>query len=238
MAPSQAITGTLVTITGTNFTGATSVRFNGIPADGYSVVSATQIKAYVPSAATTGRVVVYTPAGGDAVSPLAFTVLSSITSLSSYAGSSGSTITISGVGFTGATSVKVGDTSATFTVTNSTTISMTVPNGVDGFVSVTTSFGTVYSAKKFYYAPQMVRFSPVSGPVGTVVGITMNANVDLSNPANVQVTLNGAAVPVQSTDTVAHIIYVTIPAGASTGSFSVITPGGTAIGNSTFTVTP
>jgi hypothetical protein len=62
MLPSSGGPGTSVTITGTNFTGATSVRFNVTNAT-YTVQSPTQISATVPAGASTGRIYVTTPAG-------------------------------------------------------------------------------------------------------------------------------------------------------------------------------
>ena len=55
--------GTSVTLTGTNFTGATSVLFNGTPAPGFVVNSPTSITVTVPAGATTGPVTVTTPGG-------------------------------------------------------------------------------------------------------------------------------------------------------------------------------
>ena len=51
--PTSGPVGTSVTISGTNFTGATAVRFNGTSA-GFTVSSATAIAATVPAGATTG----------------------------------------------------------------------------------------------------------------------------------------------------------------------------------------
>jgi hypothetical protein len=64
--------GTSVTILGTNLTGATAVTFNQTPAT-YTVLSSSQIRATVPSGATTGAVQVVTPSGTLA-SIMAFTV--------------------------------------------------------------------------------------------------------------------------------------------------------------------
>lgn len=61
-APTFACVGSapLVTITGTNFTGATSVTFNGVVA-AHTVVNATTITATLPAGATTGVITVITP---------------------------------------------------------------------------------------------------------------------------------------------------------------------------------
>lgn len=60
--PGGGSIGTSVTITGTNFTGATAVAFNGSSAS-FTVDGATQITATVPSGATTGPISVTTPLG-------------------------------------------------------------------------------------------------------------------------------------------------------------------------------
>lgn len=65
--------GTVVVITGTNFTGVTGVSFGGVPATVYTVNSATQITATVPALANTGKIrVSNADAFGD--SPTIFTV--------------------------------------------------------------------------------------------------------------------------------------------------------------------
>ncbi|HEY5408706.1 MAG TPA: putative Ig domain-containing protein [Ginsengibacter sp.] len=68
--PTSACLGTTptITITGSNFTGATSVKFNGVNATSFSVVSATTITAVLPaSGVTSGPITVTTP-GGTATS--------------------------------------------------------------------------------------------------------------------------------------------------------------------------
>ncbi len=71
--PASGLAGTVVTLTGTNFTGATAVKFNTVAAT-YTVVSATSITATVPATATTGTITV-TTAGGTATSATSFTVV-------------------------------------------------------------------------------------------------------------------------------------------------------------------
>jgi IPT/TIG domain len=63
-APSWGPVGTAVSLTGTGFTGANKVAFNGTAAS-FTVVSATHITATVPADATTGPIAVTTPAGTD-----------------------------------------------------------------------------------------------------------------------------------------------------------------------------
>ncbi|MFL5766863.1 MAG: sulfatase-like hydrolase/transferase [Actinomycetota bacterium] len=72
LSPSQAPVGAPIVLSGTGFTGATSVRFNGVVAT-FTVNSDTQISTSVPSTASSGPVDVTTP-GGTATSASAFTV--------------------------------------------------------------------------------------------------------------------------------------------------------------------
>ena|SRR5437899_11409610 len=72
-APTRGPVGTSVTITGTAFTGAKAVKFNGVSATIFTVDSYTQITATVPAGATTGKIKITTP-GGSATSSTRFRV--------------------------------------------------------------------------------------------------------------------------------------------------------------------
>ena len=54
-SPAQGVIGTQVTMIGTNFTGVSAVKFNGIPAT-FTVLSGTQLRTTVPAGATTGTI--------------------------------------------------------------------------------------------------------------------------------------------------------------------------------------
>jgi uncharacterized delta-60 repeat protein len=71
-SPTSGPVGMAVTITGTNLTGATVVRFNGVPAT-FTVRSPAQLVASVPAGASSGLISVTTP-GGTATTPTSFTV--------------------------------------------------------------------------------------------------------------------------------------------------------------------
>lgn len=72
--PTSGEVGTQVTITGTDFTGATAVTFGGVNTISMTVDSATQITAFVPPLAVTGPIAVTAP-GGTATSSTDFTVI-------------------------------------------------------------------------------------------------------------------------------------------------------------------
>jgi uncharacterized repeat protein (TIGR03803 family) len=73
LTPASGPVGTGVTITGTGLTGATAVTFGGVKATTFSVKSATEVTADVPTGAKTGAIAV-TTAGGTATSAKHFTV--------------------------------------------------------------------------------------------------------------------------------------------------------------------
>ena len=145
--------GTVVTITGANFTGATAVVIGGTPAASFTVVSPFTITATLANGAT-GTISVTTP-GGTTSSTGAFSYLAnptpSITSFSPSCGGAGKVVTITGANFVGTTTVSFGGTAAaSFTVVNVTTITATVGSGATGTISVTTPGGTATSNACFH----------------------------------------------------------------------------------------
>jgi hypothetical protein len=78
-----------------------------------------------------------------------------ITSFTPAAAANGSTVTISGTNFIGATAVSFGGTAAaSFTVVNATTITAVVPANASGTINVTTPAGTGTSTSSFTITPQ------------------------------------------------------------------------------------
>ncbi|MDO7884562.1 IPT/TIG domain-containing protein [Hymenobacter cheonanensis] len=230
-SPTSGTRGTSVTITGLNFTGATAVAFNGASAV-FSVNSGTQITATVPAGATTGSISVTTPSG-TGTSTSSFTVLPlTIDSFTPTTGAAGTSVTITGLNFSGATAVRFNGASAVFSVNSNTQITATVPAGATtGPISVTTPSGTGTSTTNFVLAPPVISsFSPASGLVGASVVITGTSFLQTS-----AVRFNGTAASgfVVNSDTQ---ITVNVPAGATTGSISVTTPSGTGTSTSSFMV--
>jgi len=176
--------GTSVTIRGTNFTGATTVTFDGIAATSFSVVNSTTITCITPARSIGATGIIVTTAGGssDAFSSFTYITPPNITDISSSFGSTlgGTSVTITGTNFTGATSVTFGGLSATtINVLNSTTITCVTPArttaGAVGII-VTTGGGPSVSFSSFTYItpPNITSISQLTGSTagGTNVTIT------------------------------------------------------------------
>jgi IPT/TIG domain len=152
--------GTSVTITGTGFTGATTVRFGSVAAT-FMLTSSTKITAVAPAqSASTRDISVKTPGGTSAaVAADRFTYQAApvVTSISPSSGpkAGGTSVTITGTGFTGATTVRFGSVAATFRLTSSTKITAVAPAQSAGTrdISVKTPGGTsaAVTADRFTY---------------------------------------------------------------------------------------
>ena len=116
--PVSGSVGTRVIITGTNFSGATAVRFNGVEAKFNPGFFGNTLTAFVPAGAAAGPVSVVTPGGTNASTKL-FTVVAAlapaIRNFDPVAGQARAKITITGANLAGVTDVKFNGTSATFT---------------------------------------------------------------------------------------------------------------------------
>lgn len=85
-----------------------------------------------------------------AVAPASWAAVPAISSFSPTSGPVGTSVTINGTGFSGATAVKFNGTTATFGVNSDTKITATVPSGATtGKISVTAPSGTDTSGTNF-----------------------------------------------------------------------------------------
>jgi hypothetical protein len=152
-SPTFGPVGTSVTITGTAFTGATAVSFNGVAA-AFTEAPPGTITTTVPAGASTGRITITMPGNGSIVTTTRFTITPAINSFAPATGPVGTGVTITGTNFTGATAVSFGGRAATFTVSNSGTVTTTVPFGAPtGSITVTTLDGSATSVTNFTVTP-------------------------------------------------------------------------------------
>jgi len=157
-----------VTITGTNFTGATAVSFGGVPASSFRVVSPTTIFAVLGNGAS-GDVVVVTPEGTATLSGFTYIPTPEITSFTPMNGKKGDVITIKGSGFTGINKVEFGSLNAqSFTVESDNTILATVGDGETGKIYITNGIASVTTGTFIYNIPAPV--ITAGGPVTVTTG--------------------------------------------------------------------
>jgi hypothetical protein len=180
--------GTAVTITGTNFSGTgytvTAVNFGGVPATFSVSADGTSISATSPAgSAGPVDVTVVTP-GGSVSSATQFTyapppVVSAINPSSGQV-TGGTSVTITGSGFTGATAVNFGLTPGTgLTVNSATSISVVSPAGtgtVDVTVVTPIRTSATGTADQFTYT-LAISGKVLSGPASS--GTPISASVQL-----------------------------------------------------------
>ncbi len=235
--------GTAITITGTNFTGA-SVTLGGVVPTSVVVVSPTQITAVTPTGQSSSINIVanlvVTTLGGNVTKTGAFTYAAAptLTSVTPSAGplAAGTTLTLTGTNFLAGATVKVGGVAATsVVVVSSTSITAVTPAGTAGAkdVAVTTVGGVATKTTAFTYValPTITTVAPISGPVagGTTITIT---GTNLIGASSVKV---GGVAATILTNT-ATVITAKTPAGtAGLKSMTVTTAGGTATKANSFT---
>lgn len=190
----SARAGTQVTLTGTSFVDVTEVRFGTISAS-FTVANSTTIFATVPLTPTgqQGAAVDITVVNGTGQPSTSVPATADdwiwdshpiVTGMSSSTGAQGSTVTISGAGFTGATAVRFGSIDAvSYTVVNDTTVQAVVPTspsaGAVADVSVvarglTSPEPVIAAANDWTWAPIAVITSvlPNPGSAGSTITVT------------------------------------------------------------------
>ncbi len=230
--PTSGISGTVVKIKGSNFTGATGVTFGGTPASSFTVDSSTGITAIVGAGAS-GGLAITTSYGTSTLAGFSFNG-PIITSFTPTVGVTGTIITITGSNFIHVIDVKFGGIPASsFTIGSSTSVTATVGTGSSGSVTITTDSGTATQQGFSYGAPSITTFTPTSGPAGSVITISgMNFDPSLSG----NIVFFGAVKAVISSATPVQLDVI-VPTGATYQPISVTTNNLTAFSTLPFTVT-
>lgn len=243
ITPNQGpeVGGQVVTITGTNFLGATTVTFGGNAATAVTVNSSTQITATTPAHGPGLVDVVVTSAGGGVTAAQIYEYFATptVTSITPNAGplGGGQTVTIVGNHFLAVTSVSFGGSLGTVTASTDTEITVTTPVHAAGAVNVViTSTGgtaTVTSGYTYVNPPTITLFLPLSGSIngGTEVTIT---GTNLSNPRSVTF---GGTEATNVTASANSITATTPPHRGGAFKVAVTTWGGTATSTQDFTFT-
>jgi hypothetical protein len=237
----QANGGATINIMGSGFTGVTGVMFGTVAASSYTVNSASSISAVSP-AHSVGQidVVVDTASGNSPVTSAdQFNYTASPPAVTGVGPSSGATgggtsVTISGSGFSSVSSVMFGSSVATsFTVNSTSSITAIAPSHAAGVVDVTmvSSAGTsaINSADHYTFAATGPTVTGVSPGTGTGSGGTSVTITGTGFSGVTQVTFGGTNA---SSYTVNSSTSITAVAPAHTaGTVDIVV--GTSSGNST-----
>ena len=215
--------GTVVTITGTGFTGATAVSFGSTRAAGFTVVSETQITATSPAAAASAgavNVTVAAPGGKSAASEHGqFVYVPTITGLAPTSGpvTGGTEITLTGTGFDSDGGVEYVISGTEHFLTALHVVSATTVTGV---VPASKSTGEVYvvvvmkgtaeqhypgeavASQLFTYtavppAPKVTSITPAEGTTAGASAVTIKGSGFLKG-ATVKIGHNATSVTVHS----------------------------------------
>jgi hypothetical protein len=190
--PTSGAVGTTVTITGSNFTGVSAIKFsNNVTANFTVNGSGTQITTTVPSGAVTGQITISKPNCPDTQTPI-FTVppppttCPTVSSINPTSGAINSSVIITGTNFTGVNAVRfVNNVSANFTVNSNTQITATVPNGaVNGPITISKPNCSDVQTPVFTVS-QCQAQRLLSG--GYVAGQPLQVVIQVTPPANTQV---------------------------------------------------
>ena len=220
--PIQGEPGTIVTLTGTGFQTADSILF-GVGLASFEVISDTQIRAVVPSDATTGPLTVNTSRGFAASNDF-FQVAPRIIFFEPGYGKAGDVITLRGANFSGLIQVWIGENPAVFQAVGETQLAFTVPSDAStGVIRVVSAAGQVESDVEFKVIgpePFILDFDPVMAPPGELIVIR---GAQLSNASRVLFAGDKEGVFSAVADTQ---IIVRVPAGADSGPVKITSPQG------------
>jgi uncharacterized repeat protein (TIGR01451 family) len=235
IAPTNGALGTLVHISGNNFTNASSVAFNGITGS-FVVTNNNNIGAIAPVGVQSGVISVTTPFGTTNSTQL-FYVAPTISDFSPTHGVPGMRVTINGNSFTNASAVAFnGAPAASFIVTNNSTLSAVVSDGAtSGKITVTAPGGIGQSATDFTIDSADLSVSATDLPdpvfVGsnlvytitiTNVGPVTALNVHLTNTLPATVALKSASTTVGTLATNVNPIIGSLGDIANAGSAKVV----------------
>lgn len=183
VSPLTGTIGTTVSLVGTNFTGATQVKLNGVNSS-FTVVNSNVINVTMPFGGTILNASVTTACGTANISTGALTV----TSFSPSNGAVGSIVTVSGTNMNGVTGVTIGGTSQL--VLSNTSNSVTfflMPGSPSGQIVITTGTGMATSSGIFTVtatpAPQVQQGTKRVGTGATAISL-QGQSVAVSSDGN------------------------------------------------------
>ncbi len=226
-APTSAADGATVTLTGVGFGSSSATRtisVGSVAATSITYVSPTSVKFVVPQGSPASGSIHITVDGGPAsASSTNLTVTATLGSFSPGGGRIGTTVDITGSGFTSVTDIRFGNTSVGgaghFTVNSATEIHAGVPVGAtDGMVTVVRSVGGNLISAGTFKILSVTSVSPSNAHPGDT--LTINGT-NLGNATGVN--FPGRTEPVTPTNVTNSSLDVVVPADAADGALTVRT---------------
>jgi hypothetical protein len=232
--PSGSILGgQSITITGTNFTGVTAVRFGAVNALSYTVSSSTSITAVAPPGAVGSSPVISVVTAGGSTSGGTFNYVSgpSISGMAWESASSTNKLTITGVNLLGANLTVAGSGSLVVDRTNSTATTLIAtgvaqPTTTSALVTVTTTAGVATKGavkpaitNVVWAAPGTLTITGTGLAGATAVAAAGATAGTISNASSTSVVVTGVSTPPNNNG----VVTVTTPLGTS-ADFNFIRP--------------
>ncbi|MCS6809200.1 MAG: IPT/TIG domain-containing protein [Bacteroidota bacterium] len=222
--PSTGGQATVATITGLHFTGASQVRFGGVPAQSFEVLSPTTIRAVVAHGST-GSVSV-TTIGGTGFSSTTFVYAPppQITLVSPTIGSTNTVVSLRGRNLSSTATVTFGGQTMPIIFRSDTLVQVRCPStDVSGAIFLGTPGGRASTTSTFTFIvqPVIASFTPAAGTFRDVVRIT-GAHLSFTT----SVTIGGVPVIAFTINSSTQLSVVI--ANGSTGTIIVRTPAGEA----------
>ena len=237
-AQGPASGGSSFTITGTNFTGATSVSFGGTAAASYTVNSATSITVTSPAhAAGLVDITVATPNGTSGTSTadqFTFVPAPAITSLTPAFGTTagGTVVTLTGTNLGSATQILFNGVAGTAISSTATSATVTAPAHAAGQVDITLT--TVGGTSPLVAADHYTFIAPpTAGASSATVAYNSTANAVTLNTSGGPTSVTVASTPAHGTATATGTSITYTPTTGYFGSDSFTYTATNSVGTST-----
>jgi len=229
-APNTGVAGTKVQLLGRNLNRTTAVEFGGVKAAEFTAPAPTQLTVTVPPDARSGPVKLLS-ALGDFTSAENFFLPPRLAKLEKLAAKPGDEVEFTGRNFTGLESLRIGGQSVPFEVAANDRLKFTVAADLlGGVIELAAPGGRWISTNSFAVLPRIDSFEPVIGPAQTMVtirGAGFHKILFLKFGTGVAEFEHKSA----------SELLARVPANASTGPVSIITPYGEVASDATFTAT-
>lgn len=229
-SPASGYGGSEVLLNGTNMEEVRKVRFGGVPADTFFIISNTQVRAIVGKGAS-GEVTI---AGSDwdssQLGGFTFFPGPDITGLNSLKVPPGSEVVLTGNYFNPLQVVTIGGITAVPTSATPNSIRFNTPSQfIGGSITVKTAYGsdTLFG---FYNGMQISGATPLTGKPGDTIRVMGNGFG--SNPLNIAATIGTASAEVL--DCTPEMVTLKIPSGPPMGAISLALNGHTVSGPAPF----